>query len=90
MSQENFVKHTDLDDDYPTSDNGINFFFHVIAFPVRAFAFPVRILIGIVSAQRIDDDCAKRGLLDGEYNPEMVEEVLNEYGERFNRRGRGN
>lgn len=82
------VEHTDTDENFPVNDNGYNFFFSVLAVPIRAFALPVRVLIGIVSSQRVDNDCAKRGLLDGEENPEIVQEVLDEYAERFSRRGR--
>lgn len=73
---------------YPRSDNGENFIFYLALAPFRAAAWPFRFVIGIVSAKKIDDEIAKRGVLDGEESPEKVDEVVQEYGERFYRGGR--
>ncbi len=51
-------------------------------------AAPFRLIIGFVSAEKMDEEIAQRGVLDGEENPEVVDEVVNEYGERFYRRKR--
>lgn len=80
-----------LQDDYPdlpTTDNGWNFAYSIVALPFRAAAAPIRFVIGIVSAKKVDEDIAKRGVLDGEENPDVVEQVLDEYGRRFYRGGR--
>ena len=53
--------------------------------PARLIAAPFRFIIGIVSAKKMDEEIAKRGVLDGEENPDVVDEVVNEYGERFYR-----
>ncbi len=73
---------------YPKNDNGENFIFFLALAPFRAMAFPFRFVIGIVSAEKIDEEIAKRGVLDGEESPEIVDEVVDEYGERFYRGGR--
>lgn len=73
---------------YPRSDNGENFIFYLALAPFRAATWPFRFVIGIVSAKKMDDEIAKRGVLDGEESPEKVDEVVQEYGERFYRGGR--
>lgn len=73
---------------YPKNDAGENFIFYLALAPFRAIAWPFRFIIGIVSAKEIDDEIAKRGVLDGEESPEIVDEVVQEYGERFYRGGR--
>lgn len=73
---------------YPKSDNGENFIFFLALAPFRAIAFPFRLVIGIVSAEKMDEEIAKRGVLDGEESPEIVDGVIQEYGERFYRGGR--
>lgn len=73
---------------YPRNDNGENFIFFLALAPFRAIAFPFRFVIGIVSADKMDEEIAKRGVLDGEESPEIVDGVVQEYGERFYRGGR--
>lgn len=73
---------------YPKNDSGENFIFYLALAPFRAIAWPFRFVIGIVSAQKIDDEIAKRGVLHGEESPEVVDEVVQEHGERFYRGGR--
>jgi hypothetical protein len=73
---------------YPRDDAGENFIYYLALAPFRLIAAPFRFIIGIVSAKEMDEEIAKRGVLYGEENPEVVEEVVNEYGERFYRGGR--
>jgi hypothetical protein len=73
---------------YPRDDSGENFIYFLATAPFRLIAAPFRFIIGIVSAQQMDEDIAKRGVLEGEENPEVVDEVVNEYGERFYRHKR--
>lgn len=54
-----------------------------------SFAAPFRFIIGIVSIEKMDEEVAKRGILDGEENLDIVAEVIQEYGERFHQGGRG-
>lgn len=73
---------------YPRDENGENFIFFLALAPFRLIAAPFRFIIGIVSAKEIDEEMAKRGVLDGEEGSEIVDEVIREYGERFYRGGR--
>ncbi len=73
---------------YPRDDNGENFIYFLASAPFRLMAAPFRLIIGFVSAEKMDEEIAQRGVLDGEENPEVVDEVVNEYGERFYRRKR--
>lgn len=70
---------------YPKNDNGENFIYFLAAAPFRVIAAPFRFIIGFISAETMDEEIAKRGVLEGEENPEVVDEVVNEYGERFYR-----
>lgn len=73
---------------YPKNDNGENFIYFLAIAPFRLIAAPFQFLIGIVSAENMDEEIAKRGVLDGEENLDGVAEVIQEYGERFYRGGR--
>ncbi len=85
-------KAWDVDDpddaQYPRADVGENFIYYLALTPFRLLAAPFRLIIGIVSAKKMDEDLARRGVLDGEEAPEITNEVVNEYGERFYRRKR--
>ncbi len=85
-----FHVEDNLDDPtFPSDENGENFLFYVIALPFRAAMAPIRFIAAIVSAKRVDDELAKRGVLDGEEGLEQTEELFNEYGRRiFIERGR--
>ncbi len=74
------------DPQYPRSDAGENFIYYLAAAPFRLVAAPFRLVIGLISAEKMDEEIAKRGVLDGEEAPEIIDEVVNEYGERFYRR----
>ncbi len=82
------VRKDDEHPNYPVNDNGLNFVYSLVTLSFRMVAVPFRFVIGVVSAKRVDDECAKRGLFIDEYNPDVVEEVLDEYGERFYRGNR--
>ena len=73
---------------YPKNDTGENFIFFLALAPFRLIAAPFRFIIGLVSAEKMDEEIAKRGVLDGEENPDVVGDVVQEYGERFYRGGR--
>lgn len=73
---------------YPRDENGENFIFFLALTPFRLIAAPFRLIIGIVSAKQMDEEIARRGVLDGEEGPEIVDEVIREHGERFYRGGR--
>lgn len=73
---------------YPKNDSGENFIFYLALSPFRAITWPFRFVIGIVSAKKIDYEITKRGVLDGEESPEIVDEVVQDYGERVYRGGR--
>jgi hypothetical protein len=70
---------------YPRDDNGENFIYFLALAPFRLIAAPFRFVIGIVSAAKMDEEIAKRGVLDGDEAPDIVGEVIQEYGERFYR-----
>lgn len=73
---------------YPRGEDGENFIFFLALAPFRLMAAPFRFIIGIVSAEKIDEEISKRGVLEGEENADTVAEVIQEYGERFYRGGR--
>lgn len=73
---------------YPKNDSGENFIFFLALAPFRLIAAPFRFIIGIVSAERMDEEIAKRGVLQDEESPDVVDEVVSEYGDRFYRGNR--
>ncbi len=84
--------HVDAPDlaEHPQNDNGENFWFSLVALPMKLVAaplVPIRFLIGVVSAKTIDDECARRGAYVDEENPDVVEEVIGEHTKRFLRGG---
>lgn len=72
---------------FPKNDNGENFIFSTIAMSFLARHRGVKLVLGIVSANKIDEEAARRGALVGEES-NTVMEVLREYEERFKQRGR--
>lgn len=76
------------DAQYPRDDVVENFIHYLAPAPFRLLAAPFRLIIGIVSAEKMDEKIAKCGVLDGEEAPDLVSEVVDEYGERFSRRKR--
>ena len=76
----------------PQNDNGENFWFSLVALPIKLVTapllVPIRFLIGVASAKAIDEECARRGAYVEEENPDVVEEVIGEYTKRFLRGGR--
>ena len=78
--------------EYPQDDNGENFWFSLVVKPMRSVLVsamqPIRLIVAAVSAKTVDDECARRGAYIDEENPDVVDEVMDEYQKRFFRRGR--
>lgn len=61
-------------------DSGENYLF-------KLFVCVPAAIVAIISAKRIDEEIAERGVLDGEENTQIVEEVVNGwFGRYFHKR----